>query len=115
MTTAALPAVTPSCPAALTEGEDGTIAPLFCSDGSLNPAALAYYEGRNNRGFKPAVLRLAASSTEAQIKSAMCTDVSPKGTMGLQTEQQAYALAARHNGWNYDISTVTNLNCPSGG
>lgn len=102
----------PSCSAALTEGEDGTITPLFCPDGSPDPAALAYYEGHNSRGFHAAVLRLASSSTEAQIKSAMCADVGLKGTMGLQTEQQAYALAARRNRWSYDINTVTNLNCP---
>ena len=101
----------PSCPAALTEGNDGTITPLFCSDGSPNPAALAYYEGRNDRGFNPAVLRLARSSTQSQVESAMCADIGPGGTMGLQTEQQAYDLAARRNGWSYDINTVTNLRC----
>ena len=102
----------PSCSATLTEGEDGTVSPLFCPDGSPNSAALAYYEGRNDRGFNPAVLRLAASSTDEQVRSAMCADLGLSGTMGLQTEQQAYDLAARRNGWNYDINTVTNLNCP---
>jgi hypothetical protein len=104
-----------SCPAALTEGNDGTITPLFCSGGSLNPAALAYYEGRNDRGFHPAVLRLTPSSTQSQVKSAMCADIGPGGTMGLQTEQQAYDLAARRNSWSYDINTVTNLRCPPAG
>ena len=85
---------------------------LFCSDGSPNSDALAYYEGRNDRGFNPAVLRLAASSTEEQVRLAMCADVGLGGTMGLQTEQQAYDLAARRNRWNYDINTVTNLHCP---
>jgi hypothetical protein len=102
----------PLCSATLTEGNDGTVSPLFCSDGSPNSAALAYYGGRNDWGFHPAVLRLAASSTEEQVRSAMCADVGPGGTMGLQTEQQAYDLAARRNGWNYDINTVTNLHCP---
>jgi hypothetical protein len=105
----------PSCPATLAEGEDGTITPLFCSDGSPNPAALAYYEGRNDRGFNPAVLRLAPSSTQSQVKSAMCADIGPGGTMGLQTEQQAYDLAARRNSWSYDINTVTNLRCQPAG
>jgi hypothetical protein len=105
----------PSCPATLTEGNDGTITPLFCSDGSPNPAALAYYEGRNDRGFNPVVLRLAPSSTQSQVESAMCADIGPGGTMGLQTEQQAYDLAARRNGWSYDINTVTNLRCPPAG
>jgi hypothetical protein len=105
----------PSCPVTLTEGNDGTITPLFCSDGSPNPAALAYYEGRNHRGFNPAVLRLAPSSTKSQVKSAMCADIGPGGTMGLQTEQQAYDLAARHNSWSYEINTVTNLRCPPAG
>jgi hypothetical protein len=105
----------PSCPATLTEGNDGTIMPLFCSDGSPNPAALAYYEGHNDRGFNPAVLRLAPSSTPSRVKSAMCADIGPGGTMGLQTEQQAYDLAARRNGWSYDINTVTNLRCPLAG
>jgi hypothetical protein len=104
-----------SCPATLTEGNDGTITPLFCSDRSPNPAALAYYEGRNDRGFNPAVLRLAPSSTQLQVKSAMCADIGPGGTMGLQTEQQAYDLAARRNSWSYDINTVTNLRCPPAG
>jgi hypothetical protein len=104
-----------SCPATLTEGNDGTITPLFCSDRSPNPAALAYYEGRNDRGFNPAVLRLAPSSTQSQVKSAMCADIGPGGTMGLQTEQQAYDLAARRNNWSYDINTVTNLRCPPAG
>jgi hypothetical protein len=112
---ATAPASAALCSAALTEGNDGTVSPLFCSDGSPNPAALAYYEGRNDRGFNPAVLRLAASSTEEQVRSAMCADVGPGGTMGLQTEQQAYDLAARRNGWNYDINTVTNLHCPPSG
>jgi hypothetical protein len=105
----------PSCPATLTEGNDGTITPLFCSDGSPNPAALAYYEGHNDRGFNPAVLRLAPSSTPSRVKSAMCADIGPGGTMGLQTEQQAYDLAARRNGWSYHINTVTNLRCPPAG
>jgi hypothetical protein len=105
----------PSCPATLTEGNDGAITPLFCSNGSPNPAALAYYEGHNDRGFNPAVLRLAPSSTQSQVKSAMCADIGPGGTMGLQTEQQAYDLAARRNSWSYDINTVTNLRCPPAG
>jgi len=104
-----------SCTATLTEGNDGTITPLFCSDGSPNPAALAYYEGHNDRGFHPAVLRLAPSSTRSQVKSAMCADIGPGGTMGLQAEQQAYDLAARRNSWSYDINTVTNLRCPPAG
>ena len=104
-------AMPPSCPATLTEGNDGTITPLFCTGGSPNPAAVAYYQGRNDRGFNPAVLRLARSSTQSQVKSAMCADIGPGGTMGLQTEQQAYDLAARRNGWSYDINTVTNLRC----
>jgi len=45
----------------------------------------------------------------------MCADIGPGGTMGLQTEQQAYELAARRHGWHYPINTVTNLRCPSGG
>jgi hypothetical protein len=94
-------------------GNDGTVAPLFCSDGSPNLAALAYYEGSNEHGFDPAVLRLPASSTEAQVESAMCADIA--GAMGLQTENQAYALAAARNGWSYDINTVKTLHCPSGG
>lgn len=104
-----------SCPTTLTEGNDGTITPLFCSDGSPNPAALAYYEGHNDRGFDPAVLRLAPSSTRSQVDSALCADIGPGGSMGLQTEQQAYELAARRNGWRYDINTVTNLRCPPAG
>jgi hypothetical protein len=108
-------AMAPSCPATLTEGNDGTITPLFCSGGSPNPAALAYYEGHNDRGFNPAVLRLAPSSTPSRVKSTMCADIGPGGTMGLQTEQQAYDLAARRNGWSYDINTVTNLRCPPSG
>ena len=105
----------PSCPTTLTEGNDGTITPLFCSDGSPNPVALAYYEGHNDRGFNPAVLRLGPSSTQSQVKSVMCADIGPGGTMGLQTEQQAYDLAARRNSWSYDINTVTNLRCPPAG
>jgi hypothetical protein len=104
-----------SCPATIAEGNDGTITPLFCSDGSPNPAALAYYEGHNGRGFNPAVLRLAPSSSQSQVQSAMCADIGPGGTMGLQTEQQAYELAARRNSWSYDINTVTNLRCPPAG
>jgi len=104
-----------SCPTTLTEGNDGTITPLFCSDGSPNPVALAYYEGHNDRGFNPAVLRLGPSSTQSQVKSVMCADIGPGGTMGLQTEQQAYDLAARRNSWSYDINTVTNLRCPPAG
>ena len=46
-----------SCSSILATGTDGTITPLFCSDGLPNPAALAYYEGHNDRGFNPAVLR----------------------------------------------------------
>ena len=104
-----------ACSSILTAGTDGTITPLFCSDGSPNPAALAYYEGHNDRGFDPAVLRLSQSSTKSQVEAAMCADVGPGGTMGLQTEQQAYDLAARSNGWSYDINTVTNLRCPPAG
>jgi len=104
-----------SCSSILATGTDGTITPLFCSDGLPNPAALAYYEGHNDRGFDPAVLRLSRSSTKSQVEAAMCADVGPGGTMGLQTEQQAYDLAARSNGWSYDIKTITNLPCPPAG
>jgi hypothetical protein len=97
--------------ASLSVGTDGTVAPLYCSDGSDNPAALAYYDGRNRRGFHPLVLRLPATATRRQVISAVCSDLAPGSHMGLQSEQQAYDLAARRARWPYHINTVNGLHC----
>jgi hypothetical protein len=104
-----------SCPA-LTIGVDGSVAPLFCANGTDNPAALAYYEGGWVRGFSPKVLALPATASYSQVVGAVCADIFGHGSpMGLQTEQQAYDLAANRAGWRYHISTVNGLTCPAAG
>jgi len=104
-----------SCPT-LTVGADGSVAPLFCADGTDNPAALAYYEGGWIKGFTPKVLLLPATASYGQVVSAVCADIFGHGSpMGLQTEQQAYDLAANRAGWRYDINTVNGLSCPAAG
>jgi hypothetical protein len=55
-----------SCPA-LTVGVDGSVAPLFCANGSDNPAALAYYQGGWVKGFTPKVLALPAAASYSQV------------------------------------------------
>jgi hypothetical protein len=103
------------CPA-LTVGADGSVAPLFCADGTDNPAALAYYEGGWVKGFTPKVLVLPATASYGQVVGAVCADIFGHGSpMGLQTEQQAYDLAANRAGWRYHINTVNGLNCPAAG
>jgi hypothetical protein len=103
------------CPT-LTVGADGTVTPLFCADGTDNPAALAYYEGGWVKGFTPKVLVLPATASYSQVMSAVCADIFGHGSpMGLQTEQQAYDLAANRAGWRYDINTVNGLTCPAAG
>lgn len=101
-----------SCPT-LTIGTDGSVAPLLCASGADNPAALAYYEGGWVKGFTPRVLALPATASYGQVVGAVCADVFGHGSpMGLQTEQQAYTLAANRAGWQYHINTVNGLNCP---
>jgi hypothetical protein len=100
------------CPT-LTIGADGSVAPLFCADGTDNPAALAYYEGGWVKGFTPKVLVLPATASYGQVVGAVCADIYGHGSpMGLQTEQQAYDLAANRAGWRYHINTVNGLSCP---
>jgi hypothetical protein len=100
------------CPT-LTVGADGSVAPLFCADGTDNPAALAYYEGGWVKGFTPKVLVLPATASYSQVVGAVCADIFGHGSpMGLQTEQQAYGLAANRAGWRYHINTVNGLSCP---
>jgi hypothetical protein len=100
------------CPA-LTIGVDGSVAPLFCADGADNPAALAYYQGGWVKGFSPKVLALPATASYRQVVGAVCADLSGHGSpMGLQTEQQAYDLAANRARWRYHINTVNGLTCP---
>lgn len=100
------------CPP-LTVGEDGSVAPLFCANGTDNPAALAYYEGGWVKGFTPRVLVLPATASYGEVVGAVCADIFGHGSpMGLQTEQQAYGLAANRAGWRYHINTVNGLNCP---
>ncbi|MBO0835693.1 MAG: hypothetical protein J2P28_09260 [Actinobacteria bacterium] len=108
------PASTAAAPCAtLTVGTDGSVAPLFCPDGTDNAAALAYYEGGWVKGFTPKVLVLPASATNGQVVGAVCADIFGQGSpMGLQTEQQAYDLAARRAGWQYAVNTVNGLSCP---
>jgi hypothetical protein len=98
----------------LTVGVDGSVAPLFCADGTDNPAALAYYEGGWVKGFTPKVLALPATASYGQVVAAVCADIFGHGSpMGLQTEQQAYDLAANRAGWRYHINTVNGLSCPA--
>jgi hypothetical protein len=100
------------CPT-LTVGADGSVAPLFCADGTDNPAALAYYDGGWVKGFTPKVLVLPATASYGQVVGAVCADIfGHRSPMGLQTEQQAYGLAANRAGWRYHISTVNGLSCP---
>jgi hypothetical protein len=100
------------CPT-LTVGVDGTVAPLVCANGTDNPAALAYYEGGWVRGFTPKVLVLPETASHGQVVGAVCADIFGHGSpMGLQTENQAYDLAANRAGWRYHINTVNGLSCP---
>jgi len=100
------------CPA-LTVGTDGSVAPLFCADGTDNPAALAYYQGGWVKGFTPKVLALPGTASHGQVVGAVCADIfGHDSPMGLQTEQQAYDLAANRAGWRYHINTVNGLSCP---
>jgi hypothetical protein len=112
------PAATPPasrgvpCPT-LTVGADGSVAPLYCADGTDNPAALAYYAGGWVKDFTPRVLKLPATASYGQVAGAVCADIFGHGSpMGLQTEQQAYDLAANRARWRYHINTVNGLSCP---
>jgi hypothetical protein len=91
-------------------GEDGTIEPLLCGDGTDNPAALAYHQGHNQRGFDLRVLNLEVTAGRQQVVATICSDLAPNSRMGLQTEQEAYQLATNRAGWKYDINVVT-LRC----
>jgi len=100
------------CPT-LTIAVDGSVAPLFCANGTDNPAALAYYQGGWVKGFSPKMLTLPATASYSQVVGAACADIFGHGSpMGLQTEQQAYDLAANRAGWRYRINTVNGLTCP---
>ena len=96
------------CDEPLTIGNDGTVAPIDCSDGRVNAAAVHYYKGGNPGGWDPTMLHLPASANRAEVIAAMCHDIAPDQPWpsGVQTEQQAYQLAAQINGWHYGINVV---------
>lgn len=96
------------CDEPLTIGNDGTVAPMDCSDGRVNAAALHYYEGGNPGRWYPTMLQLPASASRAEVIAAMCHDIASgePWPAGVQTEQQAYQLAAQINGWHYGINVV---------
>ncbi len=107
-TTTAAPPTTVACDQPLQVGNDGSVAPLRCGSGQVNTAALRYYRGGNPGHWYPTVLELPASAIRAQVVAAMCHDIGPgqPWPSGVQTEQQAYQLAAQLNGWSYGLNVV---------
>jgi hypothetical protein len=77
------------CPT-LTVGADGSVAPLFCADGTDNPAALACYEGGWIKGFTPKVLVLPETASYGQVAGAVCADIFGHGSpMGISSARPA--------------------------
>lgn len=58
----------PSCPPLQTY-QDGNAGPLFCSDGSPSPAAVAYF-----RAVDPSLFALPSGAAPDQIRAALCAD-----------------------------------------
>lgn len=87
---------TVTCPP-LTTAVDGTAGPLYCSDGSDSPAALAFYER-----LGPSILDLPASASEAQAVEAVCSDITTRH-LTLPEEEDSYGLAANRAGWRFPV------------
>jgi hypothetical protein len=80
----------PRCPA-LVHYAAGNAGPLFCTDGTDDPATLRYFTGLHLK-----VMSLPAGASQAQAVAAICADL--RHTSG-GAEYSAYLLAANREHW----------------
>lgn len=103
---AAEPPVVSECSESVNTTSDGNVSPLYCSDGGVNVLAWQAYAKLN-----PSVLSLARGSTSSQVLRAMCTDVGSSARASVAQEASAEALAARYNGWPFNIRDFSGASC----
>jgi hypothetical protein len=71
----------------------GNAGPLFCTDGSANPAALRYFTS-----LHLAIMQLGRTAPQAQAISAICADLHHVSST---VEYSAYLLAAVRAHWYF--------------
>jgi hypothetical protein len=99
---ATVPPVTALCTAQLTTAEDGTISPLFCSDGQLNMRAWDYLAADNLQ-----VMALNRNAGPDKVRAAITEDLRTRASG--PRECNAALLAAAYYGWSFHIDPVAGL------
>ncbi len=99
---AAVPSMTAVCTAQVHKSGDGSIAPVFCDDGSINQVAWRQLAADDLK-----VLRLGRRSTPADVIDAITADLKARETG--PRECSAALLAAAYYGWTFHINPVVGL------
>jgi hypothetical protein len=94
----------PRCPP-LARYAAGNAGPLFCTDGTDNPAALGYFTTLHLK-----IMRLSATASQAQAAAAICADLAHTAS---GTEYSAYLLAATREHWFFTGIAKVHGNLPS--
>jgi hypothetical protein len=88
--------ITSECPP-LWGATDGTAGPLFCNDGRPNPAAIRYFQPLG-LGTLDALGRTAKLRA---VEKALCS-AERQGSIPIASQE--YDLAAKIQGWDFDLS-----------
>jgi len=96
------------CSAQLTHLPDGSVSPLFCSNGDVNRLAWRYFAGKNL-----SVMGLGIFAADTDVATAIRQDLSAHATDAV--ECGAYQLASVYYGWGFGIDPtigVLAVGCP---
>jgi len=84
------------CTAQLTNLADGSVSPLFCSNGDVNRLAWKYFADKNL-----AVMGLGIFAADTDVAAAIRQDLSGRATNTV--ECGAYQLASVYYGWGFGV------------
>jgi hypothetical protein len=87
----------------LTKAADGNAGPVTCPDGSVNLAAVQYFNRMNLR-----VLKLGPKASSADITAAICQDVTARHTT-IPVELSAVELVAAGERWHYAMPSSKDM------
>ena len=96
------------CSAPLTHLPDGTVSPLFCSNGDINRLAWRYLAGKHL-----GVMGLGIFAADTDVAAAIRQDLS--GHAGEAIECGAYQLASVYYGWGFGVNPTLGVlagGCP---
>ena len=88
------------CTAQLTQLPDGSVSPLFCTNGDVNRLAWRYFAGKNLR-----VMELGIFAADTDVAAAIRQDLS--GHAGEAVECAAYQLASVYYGWGFGVDPAS--------